>query len=324
VTRIGVVVPFYQRTPGLLAQTVRSIVEQCTTAELLIVVVDDASPIPAEPELAGLPAFRGEISLIRQANAGPGAARNTALDALDGKVDLMSFLDSDDVWLHGHLDRAERAMAAGADFYFADYQRAGEAQTEFQRHGLVGRFTQHVAGQPDILEHTGDAIDTLLRFHVGTGAIVYDYRRFADLRFPTTFRNAHEDTLLWLAIASRARRVMLSEACVMQCDVGVNVYAASGWGSPRELCRLRDEVAFCDQVMAEYPLSPALRGLMLQRRAGSRVDAARSLLHQATHGFPGRDCLRRYLAEDPSVLLLLPWVMVRALARRRRGAAMNG
>ena len=296
----------------------QSIVTQRTDSELLVVLVDDASPVPPGAELAGLPAFRGELVLRRQQNAGPGAARNTGLETLHGQVAHVAFLDSDDVWAQGHLERAERALAAGAEFYFADYQRANMAQTEFQRHGLVGRFTQPVAGSPDILEHTGDLIDTLLRFHVGTGTVVYDHRSFADLRFPPAYRNAHEDTLMWLAIARRARRVMFSEACVMQCDVGVNVYAASGWASVQELCRLRDEVAFCAQVMAQCPLSAALRALMTQRRAGNRADAARALVHQATHGFPGWGCVRRYLAEDPSVLLLVPGTVARALAKRLR------
>jgi succinoglycan biosynthesis protein ExoW len=296
----------------------QSIVTQRTDSELLVVLVDDASPVPPGAELAGLPAFRGELVLRRQQNAGPGAARNTGLETLHGQVAHVAFLDSDDVWAQGHLERAERALAAGAEFYFADYQRANMAQTEFQRHGLVGRFTQPVAGSPDILEHTGDLIDTLLRFHVGTGTVVYDHRSFADLRFPPAYRNAHEDTLMWLAIARRARRVMFSEACVMQCDVGVNVYAASGWASVQELCRLRDEVAFCAQVMAQCPLSAALRSLMTQRRAGNRADAARALVHQATHGFPGWGCVRRYLAEDPSVLLLVPGTVARALAKRLR------
>ncbi len=315
-SRIGVIVPFYQRTPGLLARTMQSIVTQRVDSELLVVLVDDTSPVPPEPELAGLPAFRGEIVARRQPNAGPGAARNTGLEMLHGQVDHVAFLDSDDVWAPGHLERAERALAAGAEFYFADYRRANMAQTEFQRHGLIGRFTQPVPGSPDILEHTGDLIDTLLRFHIGTGTVVYDHRKFADLRFPTDYRNAHEDTLMWLAIARRARCVMFSEACVMQCDVGVNVYAASGWGSPQELCGLRDEVAFCAQVMAECPLSPALLALMRQRRAGNRADAARTLVHQAARGFPGWACARRYLAEDPSVLLLVPGTVVRALAKR--------
>jgi succinoglycan biosynthesis protein ExoW len=315
-SRIGIVVPFYQRTPGLLARTMHSIVTQRTDSELLVVLVDDASPVPPEPELTGLPAFHGEIVLKRQPNAGPAAARNTALEVLAGQVDHVGFLDSDDVWAPGHLERAERALAAGADFYFADYQRANTAQTEFQRHGLIGRFTQSLPGSPDILEHTGDLIDTLLRFHVGTGTIVYDHRGFADLRFPPDYRNAHEDTLFWLAIARRARRVMFSEACVMQCDVGVNVYAASGWGSPRELCRLRDEVAFCARVLADYPLTPALRALMTQQRTANRADAARAMVHQATHGFPGWECVRRYLAEDPGVLGQIPGTLARVLWRR--------
>jgi succinoglycan biosynthesis protein ExoW len=316
VSRIGVVVPFYQRNPGLLALTMRSIVEQRTASELDIVVVDDDSPTPAEPELAGLPEFRGEIRLIRQANAGPGAARNTALDALCGKVDHMSFLDSDDVWNAGHLDRAERAMAAGADFYFADYQRANLAQTEFQRHGLAGQYTQQLRGQPDIIEHTGDPIDTLLRYHVGTGTVVYDYRKFPTVRFPREYRNAHEDTLFWLTLAAGAQRVMLSEQCVMQCGVGVNIYTSTGWESTGALCKLRDEYAFCRQVMTEYPLSALQRAHMTKQLKGVRSVAAASLLYQARRGFPGRTCVRRYLAEDPAILGRIPLTLARVLWRR--------
>ena len=121
---------------------------------------------------------------------------------------------------------------------------------------------------------------------------------------------------MWLTIARRARRVMFSEACVMQCDVGVNVYAGSGWASTQELCRLRDEVAFYRQVLVEYPLSGVMRTLMCQRRSGNRADAARALVHQATHGFPGFTCVRRYLAEDPAVLLLVPGAVARAVAKR--------
>ena len=41
------------------------------------------------------------IMLIRQANAGPGAARNTGI--LAGKADWIAFLDADDLWMPDHL-----------------------------------------------------------------------------------------------------------------------------------------------------------------------------------------------------------------------------
>ena len=56
-SRFGIVVPFYQRAPGLLGRTMQSIVTQRTDSELIVVVGDDASPVPPEPELIGLPAF---------------------------------------------------------------------------------------------------------------------------------------------------------------------------------------------------------------------------------------------------------------------------
>ena len=61
-SRIGIVVPYYQRTPGLLERTMRSIVTQRTDSELVVVLVDDASPIP--PDQAHMAGWRCRISSV--------------------------------------------------------------------------------------------------------------------------------------------------------------------------------------------------------------------------------------------------------------------
>ncbi len=45
---IAVVIPYFQRKEGLLAQAIRSVIAQRDVDDVRIVVVDDASPIPAE------------------------------------------------------------------------------------------------------------------------------------------------------------------------------------------------------------------------------------------------------------------------------------
>ena len=107
---VGVVIPYFQRERGLLRRSLESVAAQTLPADvrLEIVVVDDASPIPADEEVAGLvlPSACG-LTIIRQPNSGPAAARNSALDHLFGMdVDYAAFLNSDDAWYADHLATA--------------------------------------------------------------------------------------------------------------------------------------------------------------------------------------------------------------------------
>src|SRR5690606_19333191 len=118
------------RTPGLLNRALRSIATQKGAHSFHVYVVDDSSPVPADGELAGLGEdFTRNIAILRQPNGGPGAARNLALDKMADDTAFVAFLDSDDAWTSNHLNNAAAAFAAGADFYFADYQREEDAQS---------------------------------------------------------------------------------------------------------------------------------------------------------------------------------------------------
>jgi len=106
-----VVIPAFN-AEKTVAATVRSVLAQRRSC-LEILVIDDGST-DATAEVAGA-MDDARVQVIRQANAGPSAARNQGIVAARGRY--VSFLDSDDLWLPTYLEavanRLERAAAPG-------------------------------------------------------------------------------------------------------------------------------------------------------------------------------------------------------------------
>ncbi|MBM3955290.1 MAG: glycosyltransferase family 2 protein [Planctomycetes bacterium] len=87
----SVVIPSYNRAP-FIAATIDSVLAQ-EEGDYEIIVADDGS---TDDTLAVLAGYGDRIKVYRQANAGPGAARNLALEHATGTY--VAFLDSDDLW----------------------------------------------------------------------------------------------------------------------------------------------------------------------------------------------------------------------------------
>ena len=87
---ISVIVPAYQAEQHLAA-ALSSILGQEEPCE--IVVVDDGST-DRTSDVART--FGDQVRLLRQSNAGPSRARNSAIEQTTG--DLLMFLDADDLW----------------------------------------------------------------------------------------------------------------------------------------------------------------------------------------------------------------------------------
>ncbi len=95
--RISVVIPAYNAAK-FIARALASVQAQ-TVMPSEIIVVDDGSTDHTAMVVAALP---GNVRLIRQANAGPAAARNHGAKLAEG--DWIALLDADDAWLPTKLE----------------------------------------------------------------------------------------------------------------------------------------------------------------------------------------------------------------------------
>lgn len=100
---VGVVIPVWNRA-AFLPATLRSVLRSGDAAALDVVVVDDGSTDDSYRVACAFAAQHACIRVLRQPNAGASAARAAGLAALLPGTELVTFLDSDDLWPPGRLD----------------------------------------------------------------------------------------------------------------------------------------------------------------------------------------------------------------------------
>lgn len=95
---VSVIIPTFNRA-HIIREAVESVLEQ-TYQPLEVIVVDDGSSDNTSEVLSR---FGSAITVIRQKNAGPAAARNRGIAASNGA--FVAFLDSDDLWVPAKIER---------------------------------------------------------------------------------------------------------------------------------------------------------------------------------------------------------------------------
>lgn len=306
----GIVIPYFQREPGILSAALGSVFAQQTCSAIRVVVVDDASPSPAELELVGLPPeHRAHVQVIVQANGGPGAARNTALDHLGSDVDLVAFLDSDDQWTADHLESGIRALDHGYDVYFSNLLDFDSPIDYFRRRGGLWR-ADHVAldSESRTFGFAGSMTSQILAANfIQLSTVIFRRAVAPALRFRTDFRRAGEDMLFWLQLSQATNRFCYSTAVEVQYGRGVNIYRSAATGSHAAFERLRDETRFRRALLHEFAREPQDRKNASRALRHVRKDFAAELLHRVRRTRPiSLNDITKQWELDPWSIISLP------------------
>lgn len=131
---VSVVIPTYNRARWI-AEAVDSVISQ-TFTDYEIIVVDDGSRDDTRSALAP---YQSNISYYYQDNAGCSAARNRGI--AEARGEWLSFLDSDDVWMKGKLERQ-----------LSDIERFPQTKAH-AINALI--YRDHIGREVDLFEYIG-------------------------------------------------------------------------------------------------------------------------------------------------------------------------
>ena len=135
--KVSIVIPLYNKAP-YVRRALDSIAVQ-TFADFEAIIVDDGSTDMGAAVVANYsdPRFR----LIRQENAGPGAARNAGIAQAQGE--FIAFLDSDDEWLPNYLEESLNLLensspqAASVTSGYFEYPAGESTENMWRKRGLT-------------------------------------------------------------------------------------------------------------------------------------------------------------------------------------------
>ena len=319
-TLITVVIPYFQREPGLLSAAIKSIADQNvkTDVSVHIIIVDDGSPSPAASEvISPLPDFIS-LQVLVQDNRGVAAARNAGLDAVPRETGFVAFLDSDDVWLPTHLSSALSALQPTAPLYFDDTQMDAD-KTAFQYSEFLSRFKEDSVSEELFHLKQQEILAAFVEgcvFH--TSQVVYDYSRFSALRFDPDLTFSGEDHIFFLKLILKVESVVFSTKVNGCRGSGVSLFRETlNWDSPNILPRLTDEIAVRLKI-AKLPLTPpqlAINALAL--KSTKRKYVFLTLHRLIKHNIVGLfQSLRKILRLEPRFLLEAP-ILVFEVSRAR-------
>lgn len=326
--KVAVVIPYFQRQPGLLQACVRSVLAQQGVPPCRVIVVDDGSPLPAQQELAELLQAQATVRVVLQANAGPGAARNRGLDLVEPSTEIVAFLDSDDCWQpHFLADALTAFRQPECDLFFANSSRYGADKPRFEWESRSGR--QLRADEHDVLDRarglhlfSGDFFDFAIHRSgiISTSTLAYRFARLPQLRFSTQLFNG-QDRYFKLQLSQAARRAAFGTRISATEGQGVNIFDSSQWGSEKGLTLLLSYIRLAKLILSQLALSAPQRRFVQRQLSATRRNFALTAVHLwRKQGRLPAQLWRKTWATDPATAWLFVPHLLAAAARKLQPA----
>jgi succinoglycan biosynthesis protein ExoW len=313
---VAIVIPFFQRATGILGKAIKSVLSQNTSVRYLIIVVDDASPQPAQDEIDSIENGSEVCEVIRQVNQGAAAARNRGLEyASQLGAEYIAFLDSDDEWDVEHLSNAMSAMELGYDYYFGDFLPTNAGQTRFQKNSFLP--TPHENISTNLFAYKGDLItDILAKNIVGTSTVVYRRSISPNLRFRRELANAGEDHVFWMSLSTFTQKIVFSSDVSARYGSGINIFASGRWGSDNAIRRIYYDMLFRQSLTKIFKMNKGQIKLVSRHIGRLRNELAQNILHKLINRKPKElEYWFKILRLDPITFLILPVYCVRYLIK---------
>jgi teichuronic acid biosynthesis glycosyltransferase TuaG len=183
--KVSIITPLYNNEK-FVGQAIGSVLDQ-TFQDWEMIVVDDCSEDHPEIIISRFSAEDKRIRLIRlEKNIGAAAARNVAIGHASG--DYIAFLDADDTWKPGKLQR---------QIDFMERENVAFCFTSYEVIDVIGNSTGKVIHAPGIMYYSRYLQNTV----IGCLTVVVNRRKTGEFSMPL-IRSSH-DMALWLELMKR-------------------------------------------------------------------------------------------------------------------------
>ena len=189
----SILLPIYNRE-DFIAETLESVLNQ-SFQDWELVAVDDGS---TDKSVRILEEYSDDrIKIIKQKNAGAGAARNTAIS--NAKGEYFAFLDSDDLWNPNHLELHHAAIVT------SNYQKA------FFRSFIAFIENGDIKDHQKIVENNfKDSLEYAMQVALYPTACSFHHSLFTNIRFNEKIK-INIDAECFIRIAAISEIFVISE-----------------------------------------------------------------------------------------------------------------
>ena len=212
---VSIIMPLYN-SEKFLSSSIESVVKQ-TYKNWELIIVDDRSTDNSLQKAIEYMKKDNRIKIIKlQENSGPAIARNTGIEAANGK--FIAFLDSDDMWLPDKLELQLNFMRkTNASFSYTAYKKVNE---DGEYRGIVS--------VPESVTYK-----KLLNTNViGCLTAIYNCENLGKIYMPNIKKR--QDYALWLKILKKEEQayglnIPLAIYCVRNASVSSNKFKAASY-----------------------------------------------------------------------------------------------